>query len=109
MRRAACSPIIIAGAFVLPPGMAGMIDASATRRPSMPRTPQFWIHHGAFVGAHPAGAGRVVHRGGTVGQLAGQRGPVRVGGPGLSSSLIWLAMILLAIVAGVSSMPSSKQ
>jgi hypothetical protein len=38
MRLAQCSPIIMAGAFVLPPGMTGMIDASATRRPSMPRT-----------------------------------------------------------------------
>src|ERR1700756_5773753 len=38
MREAACSPIIMAGAFVLPPGMLGMIEASATRRPSMPRT-----------------------------------------------------------------------
>ena len=37
MWRAACSPIIMAGAFVFPPGMAGMIEASATRRPSMPR------------------------------------------------------------------------
>jgi hypothetical protein len=36
MSEAACSPIIMAGAFVLPPVMLGMIDASATRSPSIP-------------------------------------------------------------------------
>lgn len=35
-KSAAFSPIMIDGAFVLPPTMLGMIDASATRRPSMP-------------------------------------------------------------------------
>ena len=34
----ALSPIMIDGAFVLPPVIDGMIEASATRRPSMPRT-----------------------------------------------------------------------
>ena len=38
MMLAQCSPIIIAGALVFPPTMLGMIDASATRSPSMPRT-----------------------------------------------------------------------
>ena len=32
------SPIMIVGAFVLPETSVGMIDASTTRRPSMPRT-----------------------------------------------------------------------
>ena len=32
------SPIMIAGALVLPEVIAGMIEASTTRRPSMPRT-----------------------------------------------------------------------
>jgi hypothetical protein len=36
-RSAALSPIMIDGALVLPPGMLGMTDASATRRPSRPR------------------------------------------------------------------------
>jgi hypothetical protein len=35
---AAFSPIMIAGALVLPEVRVGMIEASATRRPSMPRT-----------------------------------------------------------------------
>lgn len=33
---AAFSPIMMAGAFVLPDGIMGMIDASATRSPSTP-------------------------------------------------------------------------
>jgi DNA-binding MarR family transcriptional regulator len=37
-RSAARSPIIIDAAFVLPPTMFGMIDASATRSPATPRT-----------------------------------------------------------------------
>ena len=37
-RSAAFSPMSIVAACVLPPTMSGMIDASATRRPSMPRT-----------------------------------------------------------------------
>ena len=36
--RDAFSPIMIDGALVLPEVRLGMIDASATRRPSMPRT-----------------------------------------------------------------------
>jgi hypothetical protein len=36
MRSAAFSPIIIEGALVLPLVTAGMIEASATRRPSIP-------------------------------------------------------------------------
>ena len=55
MRRAACSPIIMAGAFVLPPGMLGMIEASATRRPSMPRTAIFDTLVSDFLAGHPAG------------------------------------------------------
>ena len=38
IRSAARSPIITVGACVLPPTIVGMIDASATRRPSMPCT-----------------------------------------------------------------------
>lgn len=37
-KSAAFSPISIAGAFVLPPVTLGMIEASATRTPSTPRT-----------------------------------------------------------------------
>jgi hypothetical protein len=37
-RSAAFSPMSIVAACVLPPTMSGMIDASATRRPSIPRT-----------------------------------------------------------------------
>ena len=36
--RAAFSPIMMQGAFVFPLTICGMIDASATRRPSMPLT-----------------------------------------------------------------------
>ena len=36
--RAAFSPIMIAGALVLPEVSVGMIEASATRRPAIPRT-----------------------------------------------------------------------
>jgi hypothetical protein len=38
MMLAPCSPIIMAGAFVFPPVMAGMIEASTTRSPSTPST-----------------------------------------------------------------------
>ena len=38
MMSAAFSPIMIDGAFVFPPTMFGMIDASAMRSPSRPRT-----------------------------------------------------------------------
>ena len=37
-RSAARSPTMIVGAFVLPPGITGMTEASATRSPSSPRT-----------------------------------------------------------------------
>jgi hypothetical protein len=37
-RSAAFSPIMIVGALVLPRLMRGMTEASATRRPSRPRT-----------------------------------------------------------------------
>ena len=38
IRSAARSATIIVGAFVLPPGITGNTDASATRRPATPRT-----------------------------------------------------------------------
>jgi hypothetical protein len=38
MNRAALSPIMMVGAFVLPETSRGMIEASATRKPSTPRT-----------------------------------------------------------------------
>jgi len=38
IRSDAFSPIMIVGAFVFAPTSVGMIDASTTRRPSVPRT-----------------------------------------------------------------------
>src|SRR5690606_26224648 len=38
MRSAACSAIMIAGAFVLPPGKFGITEASTTRKPCRPCT-----------------------------------------------------------------------
>ncbi len=38
IKSAAFSPIMIDGALVLPPIRVGMIEASTTRRPAMPRT-----------------------------------------------------------------------
>ena len=38
IKSAAFSPIIIVGALVFPDGIVGIIDASTTRNPSMPRT-----------------------------------------------------------------------
>ena len=58
---AARSPIIIAAAFVLPPTMLGMIEASATRSPSTPRTRSVGIDDRAFVGTHPTRPDRVIH------------------------------------------------
>ena len=70
---AAFSPIIAEGAWVLPLTSSGMIEASTTRRPSMPRTLQRRIDHGAVVGAHAAGPDRMVDRVGALADEPAQR------------------------------------
>jgi hypothetical protein len=107
MRLAQCSPIIMAGALVFPPVMLGMIDASATRSPSTPRTrgsgstnarssvpirqvPTAWSTEVARFGSSAASAAR----------------PPKPG-PGFSSWLTWPAIGSLAIVSRISSIPSS--
>ena len=45
MSSAAFSPIMIVGAFVLPDTTNGIMDASATRRPSIPLTLQNTSFH----------------------------------------------------------------
>lgn len=109
IRLAQCSPIIIAGAFVFPPVIPGMIDASATRSPSMPRTrssgsttarssvpirqvPTAWYTEVARFGSPAASAARSPKP-----------------GPGFSSRLTWPAMSELAIVSRISSIPSSSR
>ena len=53
---AAFSATIIVGALVLPLISVGMMPASATRRPAMPRTPQRRVDDGVGVAAHAGGA-----------------------------------------------------
>ena len=89
--------------------MLGMIEASATRSPSMPRTrsagsttarssvpirqvPTAWYTEVARLGSSRASAARSPKP-----------------GPGFSSRLTWLAMILLAITSRISSIPSSSR
>src|SRR5882762_2407330 len=75
---AAFSPIMIDGALVLPDVSVGMIEASASRRPAMPRTRSWASTTGHRVGPHLAGAHRVV------GGFCGLLHPVEdfvIGGP----------------------------
>ena len=52
---------MIVGAFVLPPTIVGMIEASITRRPCRPWTRSLRVDDGLLVGvAHPRGAHGVV-------------------------------------------------
>ncbi len=60
------SPIMMQGALVLPLVSVGMIEASATRRPWMPCTLSSLIDDGHGIGAHLAGADRMVGRLGVV-------------------------------------------
>ena len=55
------SPIMMQGALVLPLVSVGMIEASATRRPSC-RAPAVVVDDGHGIGAHLAGADRMVGR-----------------------------------------------
>ena len=75
---AARSPIMIDGALVLPPVIDGMMAASATRSPSMPRTLSSGSTTAPLVHAHPAGADRVVDGVDVVRQLAPHGGLAEV-------------------------------
>ena len=71
---AAFSAIISVGELVLPEVMVGITEASATRRPSRPRTRSRGDRpRPASSAAHPAGADRVEDRGGDVAGRLGQR------------------------------------
>jgi hypothetical protein len=56
---AAFSPIMMQARLGLPRGRAGITEASATRRPSIPRTAQRRVDHGIVIDPHPARAGRM--------------------------------------------------
>jgi hypothetical protein len=51
MKSAAFSPIMMTGECVCPRVIVGMTDASATRRPSRPRTRKVGSTHGHEIGA----------------------------------------------------------
>ena len=59
MKSAAFSASMRVGALRLPDTIAGMMEASTTRSPSMPRTRVCPSVHRALVGPHPAGAAGV--------------------------------------------------
>ena len=67
---AAFSPIMIDGALVLPEVSVGMIEASATRSPAIPRTRKMFVDDGHGVRPHLAGAD------GVIGRLAGFPDPI---------------------------------
>jgi hypothetical protein len=62
---------MMAAALVLPLGMAGITEASATRRPSTPRT-RSCVFDRVVVGAHFAGPHRMEVRAGSPGDKVAQ-------------------------------------
>ena len=78
MKRAARSPIMIVGALVLPETSVGMMEASATRKPSTPRTRKSssTTASASVVRPHLAGAGGMKHGFRDVPDVAAQRGRI---------------------------------